>query len=91
MRYSVARSRPSAPMATVDPKAAAPKPAPPAEPEAIEEQEDAPMVERVNMSGLVLEKTVYPDGECQTEILKEPMIPQEMVRATRALQRRRGH
>jgi hypothetical protein len=89
MRYSVARSRPSAPMATVDPKAAAQKPAPPAEPEAIEEQ--GPIVEHVNMSGLVLEKTVYPNGECQTEILKEPMIPQEVIRATRALQRRRGH
>jgi hypothetical protein len=49
------------------------------------------MVEILNMAGLVLRKTVHPDGECETETLKEPMIAPELVRATRASQRQRGH
>jgi hypothetical protein len=94
MRYSVARSRSKAPMATVDPKAPArapapaPKPAPVAE---VEAEEPAPAVERVNIAGLVLEKTVYPDGVCETEVINQPMIPAELVRSTRASQRARGH
>ncbi len=94
MRYSVARSRSKAPMATVDPKAPArapapaPKPAPVAE---VEAEEPAPEVERVNIAGLVLEKTVYADGMCETEVLQEPMIAPELVRSTRASQRARGH
>jgi hypothetical protein len=94
MRYSVARSRSKAPMATVDPKAPArapapsPKPAPAAE---VEAEEPAPEVERVNIAGLVLEKTVYPDGVCETEVINQPMIPAELVRSTRASQRARGH
>jgi hypothetical protein len=105
MRYSVARSRSKAPMATVDPKAPArapapaPKPAPVAEVETeefapvaeVETEEPAPEVERVNIAGLVLEKTVYPDGMCETEVLQEPMIAPELVRSTRASQRARGH
>jgi len=94
MRYSVACSRSKAPMATVDPKAPArapapaPKPAPVAE---VEAEEPAPEVERVNIAGLVLEKTVYPDGACETEVINEPMIAPELVRSTRASQRARGH
>ena len=70
----------------------APPPAPPAESvtEATPE-EAAPQVEHVNMSGLVLEKTQYPDGECKTKVLKEPMIAAELVRATRKLQQARGY
>ncbi len=81
-------------MATVDPKAPArapapaPKPAPVAE---VEAEEPAPAVERVNIAGLVLEKTVYPDGVCETEVINQPMIPAELVRSTRASQRARGH
>jgi hypothetical protein len=50
-----------------------------------------PVVERVNIAGLVIEKTVYPDGECETEVLREPEIDPQLVRATRNNQRRRGH
>lgn len=86
-------------MAPVDPKAPArtpapaPKPAPAveAEVEEIEEVAPAAVVERVNIAGLVLEKTVHPDGFCYTEVLKEPTIAPELVRATRSLQRARGH
>lgn len=104
MRYSVARSRSKAPMATgspstVPPKNPAPKPAPAAPAEAeefaptaeVEAEEPAPEVERVNIAGLVLEKTVYADGMCETEVLQEPMIAPELVRSTRASQRARGH
>lgn len=75
----------------------APPPAPPAEsvteaaPEETAPEEAAPQVEHVNMSGLVLEKTQYPDGECETKVLKEPMIASELVRATRKLQQARGY
>jgi hypothetical protein len=48
-------------------------------------------VERVNIAGLVLEKTVYPDGVCETEVINQPMIAPELVRSTRASQRARGH
>lgn len=86
-------------MATADPKAAtvAPKPATQpaaqtAEPEVTADtQEDAPQVERVNMAGLVLEKVMHADGECETTVLKQPMIAAELVRATRSSQRSRGH
>jgi hypothetical protein len=69
-----------------------PPPAPPAE-STVEEasEEGLPQVEHVNMSGLVLEKTLYPDGECETKVLKEPMIATELVRATRKLQQARGY
>lgn len=80
----------------------APPPAPPTEsvtettpeeaaPEETAPEEVAPQVERVNMSGLVLEKTQHPDGKCKTEVLKEPMIAPELVRATRKLQQARGY
>ena len=71
----------------------APPPAPPAESvtEETAPEETAPQVEHVNMSGLVLEKTQYPDGECETKVLKEPMIAAELVRATRKLQQARGY
>lgn len=50
-----------------------------------------PETEIVNIAGLVLEKTVHPNGDCQTEVIREPMISAEDIRATRAIQRRRGH
>lgn len=56
-----------------------------------EPDEQAPQVERVNMAGLILEKTLHDDGECETRVIKEPMIAAELVRATRASQRERGH
>jgi hypothetical protein len=83
-------------MAPVDPKAPArapapaPKPAPAVETET-EEVSPTPVVEQVNIAGLILEKTVYPDGLCETEVLNEPIIAPELVRATRSLQRARGH
>lgn len=49
-----------------------------------------PVVEYVNMSGLVLEKTVHPDGECDTHVVRQPMIAEELVRETRAAQRQQG-
>lgn len=55
------------------------------------EAETGPIVERVNIAGLVIEKTVYSDGECETEVLREPEIDPQLVRATRNNQRRRGH
>jgi len=76
-------------MATTDTKAAAATAAaPPAEGAA---EKEGPQVERVAIAGLVLEKTVYPDGECKTAVLREPTIAPELVRATRSLQRSRGH
>jgi hypothetical protein len=80
-------------MATTDPKAATvaakATAAPAVEPD--ETEEEGPQVERINMAGLVLEKTVYPDGECETVVVQQPMIAPELVRATRSLQRSRGH
>lgn len=97
MRYSVARSHlktsmatdSKAPAAAPAAKVAAPKPVT-EEVEAVTE-EPAPVVERVNMAGLVLEKTLHPDGECETEVLSEPEIDPALIRATRASQRARGH
>jgi hypothetical protein len=86
-------------MATSDPKAtvATPAkppvaPAPPVEPDdELDDAEAAPMVETVNISGLVMEKTVAPDGECETRVIRQPMIAAEQIRATKASQRERGH
>lgn len=102
MRYSVARNplkettvaNPTAQVVAAPPAKppVAPPPAPPAESVTeVAPEEVAPQVEHVNMSGLVLEKTQYPDGECETKVLKEPMIPAELVRATRKLQQARGY
>ena len=107
MRYSVARNplkettvaNPTAQAVAAPPAKppVAPPPTPPAEsvteatPEKTAPEETAPQVEHVNMSGLVLEKTQYPDGECETKVLKEPMIAAELVRATRKLQQARGY
>ncbi len=100
MRYSVACSRSKAPaMPTPDPKAtvATPTqppvaPAPPVAPDdELDDVEAAPMVETVNISGLVMEKTVAPDGECETRVIRQPMIAAEQIRATKASQRERGH
>jgi hypothetical protein len=55
------------------------------------EPSEKPVVERVNIAGLVLEKTLYPDGECEVNTLDEPQIDPSLIRATRASQRRRGH
>lgn len=89
-------------MAPTDPKIAAkPAPAPAAQAPAPQAQpepemeltpdEIGPQIERVNIAGLVLEKTVFPDGVCETEVLNEPEIDPNLVRATRASQRARGH
>jgi len=81
-------------MATADPKAATvtAKPAIQApEPEAEELDEILPEVERVNIGGLELEKTLLSGGQCKTKLIKEPMIAAELVRATSASQRNRGH
>lgn len=94
-------------MATSDPKAtvatsAKPPvaPAPPVEPDnelsnephdELDDAEAAPMVETVNISGLVMEKTVAPDGKCKTKVIRQPMIAAEQIRATKASQRERGH
>lgn len=87
-------------MAPTDPKIAAkpapavqaPKPQAQPEPEMeLTPDEIGPVIEHVNMAGLVLEKTVFPDGVCQTEVLSEPEIDPSLVRATRASQRERGH
>jgi hypothetical protein len=56
-----------------------------------DDAETAPMVETVNISGLVMEKTVAPDGECETRVIRQPMIAAEQIRATKASQRDRGH
>lgn len=86
-------------MATpASPKVSAPAPTP-KQPPAVEEApeveapkpEQGPIVERVNIAGLVLEKTVHPDGECETDVLREPEIDPQLVRATRNHQRRRGY
>lgn len=81
-------------MPTTDQKPAAPSPKPAAAPEPAESQESeeaAPQVERVTMGALVLEKTVYPDGECVTKTLREPQIEKSLVDATRSAQRKLGH
>lgn len=75
-------------------------PAPSAPPEPViqaSEPEDeqqpvvvGPVVEQVTMGGLVLSKTVTPDGNCTTEVLREPTIAPEQVRETSAAQRAQG-
>lgn len=52
--------------------------------------EDAPIVEVISVGGYKMQKTVYADGECETEVLEEPMISKAEINATRAVQRRRG-
>jgi hypothetical protein len=52
--------------------------------------EEQPFTERINIGGLVIEKTVHDNGVCETEVLREPLIPLEFVRATRAQQRQAG-
>jgi hypothetical protein len=49
-----------------------------------------PQVEVVNMGGLVMEKTAYPDGDSDVQVLKEPFIDGELIRATKAHQRMQG-
>jgi len=46
--------------------------------------------ETIDMSGMVLEKSVDEDGQCTTKVLKQPMINPEMIRATKAVQRQAG-
>lgn len=77
-------------MATETPKAAA---AGAKQQEAAEAESTGPdaHIERVNMAGLVLEKTAYPDGECKTRVISQPMIAPELIRATTAAQRAAGH
>ena len=83
------------PKPTAAPTAPAAAPAPTQSPAVMEaDSEEAvvvgPVVEHVNMSGLVLEKTVHPDGECETTVIRQPMIAEELVRETRAAQRQQG-
>jgi hypothetical protein len=54
------------------------------------EMEAGPIVERVSIGGLVIEKTLYPDGDFEADVLKEPEIDPSLIRATRSLQRQRG-
>jgi hypothetical protein len=49
-----------------------------------------PQVEVVNIAGLVMEKTAYPDGDCDVQVLSEPFIDGELIRATKAHQREMG-
>ena len=46
--------------------------------------------ETIDMSGMVLEKSVDEDGQCTTKVLKQPTINPEMIRATKAVQRQAG-
>jgi hypothetical protein len=79
-------------MATPANPAASKAPAPAPAPEvATESDVEAPVVELVSIGGLVIEKTMYPDGECETRTVREPAIAPELVRSTRASQRRQGH
>lgn len=50
----------------------------------------APIEEVVNIAGVVLKNTIYPGGEVETEILREPRLSKEDIAATRAMQRRKG-
>jgi hypothetical protein len=74
-------------------------PAKPVEPQPPAEQapsaetvaaEGQPLVERISIGGLVIGKTLHGNGICETEVLKEPLIPLEFVRATKAQQRQAG-
>jgi hypothetical protein len=47
-------------------------------------------VEVVNIAGLVMEKTVYPDGDSDVQVLSEPLIDAELILATKAHQRAQG-
>lgn len=57
----------------------------------VHEVEEKPIFERVNIAGLVLDKTLYPDGEYEVTLVDEPRIDPSLIRATRTSQRRRGH
>jgi len=57
---------------------------------ASEDKQAGPVVERIDMSGMVLEKSVDEDGQCTTKVLKQPMINPEIIRATKAVQRQAG-
>ena len=80
----------SQPVATpakpVEPKPPAEQ-TPPAETMAAEEQ---PFSERISIGGLVIEKTLHDNGICETEVVREPLIPLEFARATKAQQRQAG-
>lgn len=86
--------KPAAPASASTAPAAAPAPAQSPTVMGADSEEEAvvvgPVVEYVNMSGLVLEKTVHPDGECETTVIRQPMIAEELVRETRAAQRQQG-
>ena len=49
-----------------------------------------PQVEVVNMGGLVMEKTLHADGDCEVQVLREPLIDAELIRATKAHHRMQG-
>lgn len=81
------------------PAAAPAKQAPSVEPQPPVEQtppvetvaaESQPFVERISINGLVIEKTLHDNGVCETEVVREPLIPLEFVRATKAQQRQAG-
>jgi len=90
-------------MPTTPPKPAAPStppaPAPAAPVKEAEVMESSnsgeavvvgPVVERVTMGGLVLEKTEHPGGDVSVEVLQEPLIAEEVIHQTRASQRQQG-
>lgn len=84
----MAEAKPATIKPPLQQKAPAPEPEPAAEPELAPESEV--IEEVVNMGGLVMKKTMYPDGECETEVLSQPMISRKDIAATRAMQKARG-
>lgn len=81
------------------PTAAPAKQTPPVEPTPPAEQtpsveavaaEPQPLIERISIGGLVIEKTLHDNGVCETDVIREPRIPLEHVRATKALQQAAG-
>jgi hypothetical protein len=89
---AASKPAPAKPAATQAP------PAPPAKPATENEQEfddepepeDEPIREVVDIAGLVMEKTIHSDGECETRVLKQPLISDEEIKQTRAAQGQQG-
>jgi hypothetical protein len=90
-----APAKPAATQAPQAPQAPPAKPAPPMtenEPEFYDEPEpeDEPIREVVDIAGLVMEKTIHSDGECETRVLRQPLISDEEIKQTRAAQKQEG-
>lgn len=83
----------SQPAATPAKQAPSAEPQPPAEqtpPAETMAAEPQPFVERISIGGLVIEKTLHDNGICETDVVREPLIPLEFVRTTKAQQRQAG-